>query len=208
MSAQNPLPQLPDLSDSALLLIGFQNDYFSPDGILHGVVEASSKATGALKNTLALLGSYGEAFGTVVSTPIIFTRDYSELENPVGILKTIKEVGAFRADSPGSRTIDELKPYETLITEVPGKRGLCAFSNTELDAHLEAREIRRLVIAGTVTSLCIDSTARMAVERGYAVTILSDCTSGRTVFEQEFYCEQVFPLYSEVCSSAELVAHG
>lgn len=208
MPAQNSMAKLPDLSDSALLLIGFQNDYFSADGILHGVIEASSKATGALNNTLHLLANYGEAFGTVVSTPIIFTRDYSELENPVGILKTIKEVGAFRADSPGSRTIEELRPFKDLVTKVPGKRGLCAFSNTELDAHLESRNIRRLVLAGTVTSLCIDSTARMAVERGYAVTILSDCTSGRTVFEQDFYCEQVFPLYAEVCTAPDLVAQG
>ena len=32
----------------------------------------------------------------VISAPIIFTEDYSELKEPVGILKTIVEVGAFK----------------------------------------------------------------------------------------------------------------
>ena len=47
-----------DLSKTALLLIGFQNDYFSPDGILYQVVEESSRVTGVVNNTLALLDKY------------------------------------------------------------------------------------------------------------------------------------------------------
>ena len=42
---------------TALLLIGFQNDYFAPDGILHSVIEESSKATKAVENTVQLLRS-------------------------------------------------------------------------------------------------------------------------------------------------------
>lgn len=40
---------------TALILIGFQNDYFSKDGILRRVVEESSKVTGILSNTLHLI---------------------------------------------------------------------------------------------------------------------------------------------------------
>jgi nicotinamidase-related amidase len=57
-----------------------------------------------------------------------------------------------------------------------------------------------------VTSLCIDSTGRAAYERGYSVTILSDCTSGRTTAEQDFFCKTIFPLYGGVASSAEIAA--
>ena len=42
---------------TALLLIGFQNDYFAPDGILQSVIEESSKATKAVENTVQLLRS-------------------------------------------------------------------------------------------------------------------------------------------------------
>ncbi len=195
-----------NLQKSALLLIGFQKDYFANDGILHKVIEESSRVTGVMQNTLNLLDRAGTNFGAVVSTPIIFTPDYSELDEPVGILKTIKEVGAFKAGTPGAEAVTEFEPYDSLITELPGKRGLNAFSNTQLEKLLREREIDNLVLAGTVTSICIDSTARHAADRGFAVTVLSDCTSGRTNFEQDFYCENVFPLYATVTTSEAMLA--
>ncbi|WP_372863612.1 cysteine hydrolase family protein [Spongiibacter sp.] len=195
-----------DLSKTALLLIGFQNDYFSTDGVLHAVIEESSRVSGVLENTLRLLENAGSRFGCVISTPIHFTESYEELENPVGILKTVKEAGAFRAGTPGAKTIAELSPYAGLITEVAGKRGLDAFSNTELEVLLRKNGIEHIVLAGTVTSICIDSTGRHAAELGFNVSVLSDCTSSRTVFEQEFYCEQVFPLYGQVVDIQQLLA--
>jgi len=190
---------------TALLLIGFQNDYFAKDGILHAVIEESSRVSGVLKNTLNLLDYSAEVFDLVVSTPIHFTDDYAELEDPVGILRTIKEVGAFRAEKSGAETIPEFKPYADIITEVPGKRGLNAFSNTHLEELLRSNDIEHLVLAGTVTSICIDSTGRHAADLGFKVTVLSDCTSSRTIFEQDFYCENVFPLYGTVRNSSTLI---
>jgi nicotinamidase-related amidase len=55
-----------------------------------------------------------------------------------------------------------------------------------------------------VTSLCIDSTGRAAYERGYQVSILADCCSARTPFEQEFFCENVFPLYANVINGSDV----
>ena len=81
-----------------------------------------------------------------------------------------------------------------------------AFSNTELDMLLQAHGVQEVVLAGTVTSICIDSTGRSAHERGYQVTILSDCTSARTNFEQTFYCENIFPLYGRVIPKATLLS--
>ncbi|WP_370304965.1 cysteine hydrolase family protein [Sinimarinibacterium flocculans] len=193
-----------NLERSALILIGFQNDYFAEDGILHSVVEESSKVTGVKANTLRLLESAGERFGLVVSTPIFFTEGYTELEDPVGILRTIRDAGAFKAGTRGAQTIEELGRFSTLIREVPGKRGLNAFSNTALDGLLREHRIDTVVLAGTVTSICIDSTGRDAFERGYRVAVLSDCTSGRTVAEQNFYCAEVFPLYAQVLRSDAL----
>ena len=194
-----------DLSKTALLLIGFQNDYFSPDGILYQVVEESSRVTGVVNNTLALLDKYIDKFALVLSTPIHFTQDYSELKNPIGILKVIAEVGAFKADSYGAQGIKVFDKYGKRIMQIPGKRGLNAFTHTELANVLNKNDITNIVLAGTVTSICIDSTARSAVELGFNVTVLNDCTSSRTPFEQSFYCEEVFPLYAKVCSHTELV---
>lgn len=188
---------------TAVILIGFQNDYFSKQGALHNVIENS--ATDILANTIHLINQLVNTEVTLISTPIHFTPDYSELVNPIGILKVIQEVGAFKKDTLGSQTIDQITGYGERIMTVEGKRGLNAFHNTNLDNELSNRDINTLVLAGVVTSICIDSTARSAFERGFNVYILSDCTAGRTQYEQEFYCTEVFPLYANVITSQDLL---
>ena len=185
----------------ALILIGYQNDYFSSDGILREVVEESSKATQIISNTVKLIEELNDVL--IISTPIIFTDDYEELIDPVGILKTIKEVGAFKINSKGSETIPEIKQLSNNIMEIRGKQGLNAFINTNLNKVLKENNVTEVAIAGAVCSICIDSTGRSAFEQGYKVTMLSDCISGRSVFEQGFYCESIFPLYASVMSSVD-----
>ncbi|MEO0535974.1 MAG: cysteine hydrolase family protein [Cyanobacteria bacterium P01_A01_bin.123] len=190
---------------TALILIGYQNDYFSSDGILHTVIEESSKVTNILTNTVRLLEALASTPVLTISTPIFFTPAYEELSDPVGILKTIKDVGAFQANKSGSAAIQELQPFQSKIVEVPGKRGLNAFVNTPLAGLLKQNQITDVVLAGAVTSICIDSTGRSAHEQGFNVAILSDCTSARTTFEQNFYCESIFPLYANVMTHEELL---
>ncbi|NDJ17206.1 cysteine hydrolase family protein [Myxacorys almedinensis] len=190
---------------TALVLIGYQNDYFSSEGILHGVIEESSRVTNVVANTVHLLECLALTPALIVTTPIFFTPNYEELIEPVGILKTIKEVGAFQVGQSGSETIAEIQPFADRILEVPGKRGFNAFINTNLQEVLQQNGIKNIVLAGAVTSICIDSTGRAAREKGYQVTVLSDCTSARTVLEQGFYCNSIFALYAEVMTHIELL---
>ncbi len=185
-------------SDVAIILVGYQNDYFAEDGILRGAIEESSRTNNVLANTLSMLERIVGSEALLIQTPIIFTEDYSELNEPVGILKTIVDVQAFKAGTTGSQVISQIEQFGDRIVTVNGKRGLNAFSNTGLERLLVDRGIKEVVLAGAVTSICIDSTGRAAHERGYKVTILSDCTAGRTNFEQNFYCQNIFPLYATV----------
>ncbi|MBK1987050.1 cysteine hydrolase family protein [Sphaerospermopsis aphanizomenoides BCCUSP55] len=194
-----------NISQSALILIGFQNDYFDRDGILYSVIEESSQANDVVNNTVNLLRKIIATPILIITTPIFFTPDYSELFEPVGILKTIKEMKAFRQGTKGAEMIAEFREFEDRILEIPGKRGLNAFSNTDLDSVLKSKNITNVILAGTVTSICIDSTGRYAHEQGYQVQILSDCTSSRTIFEHEFYTSQIFPLYAQVSTSSQLL---
>lgn len=191
--------------NTALILIGYQNDYFSEDGVLRSVIEESSKSTNTLKNTLDLLHKVDASKLACIHTPIIFTEDYRELVNPVGILSAIKANKAFQKGSSGAATINEIQAFEDRIIEIPGKRGLNAFSNTNLNLFLKNRGITNIVLAGAVTSVCIDSTGRSAFEKGYNVIVLSDCTCGRTNLEQDFYCSNIFPVYATVMESKEFI---
>lgn len=191
---------------TALILVGYQNDYFAGNGILRGVVEEPNRVDTVLANSLAFIAAVAPTPMTIISTPIVLEPDYRALANAVGILDKIKESGAFKAGTPGADTIPELLAYGDRITYVTGKVGFNAFSNTSLDAGLKQRGITDVLVAGMITSLCIDSTGRAAYERGYAVTILSDCTSARTPAEQEFFCSTIFPLYGKAARSTDVLA--
>ncbi len=193
-----------DMKKTALVLIGYQNDYFAPEGALVGALEDAEWRVKMLDNTVKLIESLSATDALIISTPIVFTQSYEELVEPTGILQTIVDVGAFKDGEKGAETISELSDFGERILEIPGKRGLNAFSNTDLNETLREREITDVVIAGVVTSICIDSTGRAAHERGYRVSVLKDCTAGRTDFEQDFYCDKVFPLYAKVIESSEL----
>ena len=137
---------------TALLMIGFQNDYFAEDGILHGVVEESSRITGTLANTMDLLEHLRPSPVLLVSTPIIFTEDYSELNQPVGILQHIKEVGAFKAGTRGSETISELKSLgerliEAALMSVENDQRYLGISGAELEFMLQCHRYVESVLA-------------------------------------------------------------
>jgi nicotinamidase-related amidase len=195
-----------DIASTALILVGYQNDYFAANGILRGVVEEADRVDRTLDHTLDLIKHYAASKLTIISTPIILKPDYRALANSVGILDTIKQVGAFKEGSVGADTIPELLAFGDRITYVSGEVGFNAFSATNLGDVLKERGMKNLLVAGMVTSLCIDSTGRAGYERGYKVTILSDCTSARTPVEQEFFCSHVFPLYGEVATNEKLKA--
>lgn len=190
---------------TALILVGYQNDYFAKDGILRGVVEDPHGVDRVLDNTLAFVRALAPTGATIIATPIILASDYRAMASPVGILNTMKEVGAFKEGATGAENIPELDEFGDRIVYVSGKVGFNAFSNTTLGDVLRDRGIENVLVCGMVTSLCIDSTGRAAYERGYNVTILSDCSSARTDTEHQFFCDNVFPLYGRAASSLEVL---
>lgn len=190
---------------TAIILIGHQNDYFASDGKLASALQDRPQIQEALQNTVRLLEKLADSATTLIATPIIFTADYAEISDPVGILKTIKELEAFKTGTTGVELIPEIAGFGDRIEVVPGKRGLNAFAETDLHDRLVEGNIKDVVFAGVVTSLCIDSTARSAQEQGYRVTILENATSGRTAFEQEYHIQNIFPLYAHVRTVEEIL---
>lgn len=195
----------PDLSSTALVLVGFQNDFFAPGGALRPSLEDPERLGGALEATVALVRRLTSTAATMVAVPIGFTETYEELVDPAGILASIKAVSAFRKGTVGAEMVDGLRPFLGRLKVTPAGRGFDGFAGTDLDSALGAAGIENVVVAGALDSVCIDSTARAAFQRGYRVTVLCDCTFGRTAFEHDFFCESIFPMYAEVTASVTLL---
>lgn len=72
------------------------------------------------------------------------------------------------------------RPRDVLIPKsLPG-----SFTGTELEAWLRARGVDAVTIAGYMTQMCCDTTARQAMHLGFGVEFLSDAT-GTLAFENE-----------------------
>ena len=79
----------------------------------------------------------------------------------------------------GHDIIDELKPIvgEPIID----KPGYGAFHQTDLAQILDYHDIKRLYICGVTTEVCVHSTLREAIDRGYVCFLVSDaCGSAST----------------------------
>jgi ureidoacrylate peracid hydrolase len=57
------------------------------------------------------------------------------------------------------------------------KHRYSAFKNTELDAYLRAQRVENLILAGTTSNVCVESTARDAYMLDYHVVFMSDTSA-------------------------------
>lgn len=76
----------------------------------------------------------------------------------------------------GSALIDELAPLPSEVAI--DKPGFSAFEGTALGAMLGARGIRTLILCGITTEVCVSSTLRTAIDRGFhCITVSDACAS-------------------------------
>jgi nicotinamidase-related amidase len=174
----------------ALLVIDVQNEYF--DGAL-----PITHPAGHLDRILEVMDA---AEGKIPT--IVIQHHFPQPDKPF-----------FQRGSHGWQLHKEVasRPREVLIEKtMPG-----SFTGTELEAWLRERGITTVAIAGYMTHMCCDTTAREAVHRGLAVEFLNDATgtlplsnSAGAVTAEELHrsilCAQQM-LLSEVLPSAEWI---
>lgn len=80
-----------------------------------------------------------------------------------------------RAELPGSAFKVEALPHEG--EPIFQKHVNSAFIGTDLEAYLRTHGIDSLVIVGITTDHCVSSTARMAGNLGFRVTVVEDATA-------------------------------
>ncbi len=122
------------------------------------------------------------------------------------------EADFFRPGTPGVE-IHHLVAPET-GEQVVQKAFPNAFRDTDLRAVLERLDVDALVVAGMMTSLCVDATVRAAADLGFDVTVVADACAapdlefgGRTVVAADVHAAFLAALadsYATVTTADEL----
>lgn len=100
---------------------------------------------------------------------------------------------------------DELKPLlpEEMVVD---KNSGSALNSSSLDHYLRGMDIQNLVICGTVTSRCVENTARDAADRGYNVILVEDACGDSIKQNHQTTMHTFSRVLGSVKSSSEVIA--
>jgi nicotinamidase-related amidase len=192
-------------SETAVVLIEFQNDFTSEGGALHGAVAGVMDQTGMLDTTVEAVERAREAGATIIHAPISFAEGYGELgASPYGILAGVVESNAFVKGTWGAEIVKELEPAPGDIV-AEGKRGLDAFATSNLEAILRRNGIKNVAIGGFLTNCCVESTMRTAYEKGFNVLTLTDCVAATSKEEHDNAIAKDYPMFSHPVTAKEFL---
>lgn len=195
-----------DTDTTAMILIEFQNDFTTENGVLHDAVKGVMKSTDMLSKAQQLTDKARRAGVTIMHAPICFSAGYNEITtHPYGILKGVVEGNAFVKGEWGSAICDELAPQDGDIV-VEGKRGLDTFASTNLDFMLRSKGIKTVILGGFLTNCCVESTMRSAYENGYEVITVTDMVAATSEEEHANALKYDFPMFSKPMSTSDVLA--
>ncbi len=163
-----------DPKHTALIVIDMQNDFCHPDGYM-GKCGFDVSASQAIVPRLAgHIEATRRAGATVVFIQLIMDDMYRYAnflahDHKRGVSLERCQTASWGAD------FYELKmlPSDLLVI----KHHYSAFVDTNLDLVLKSRGIKTIVMSGTATNVCVESTARDGFFNGYYVVFLSDCSA-------------------------------
>ena len=180
---------------SAVLIMDFQTD-------IVGYLGSSQEAL--LKSAARVLQESREVKIPVIYVVVGFRPGYPEISPRNSRFAGIRQTGRFASNAPGSEVHPAVAPQAEEITVV--KHRVSAFSGSDLEMILRAKEIRTLVLLGIATSGVVLSTLRYASDSDYRCIVLKDCCADRDAEVHRCLIEKVFPTQATVVTSEEFMA--
>ena len=183
-----------DPSRTALLVMDYQN------GIV-GRLEDPEALLGRMAHAIALVRKAG---GHISYVRVAFDDADFDAIPPTSQFAALVASSrrAMHADSPATAVHESVAPEPGDI--LVRKTRVGAFSTTDLDGQLRARQIDTLVLAGISTSGVVLSTVRDAADRDYQVFVLADTCADPQPGVHEFLTEKIFPRQGRVITLADL----
>ena len=172
-----------DLDSTALVMIDMQRDFVEPGGFGESLGNDVSLLRSSIEPCKELLETARKIGMFIIHTREGHRPDLADLQpakkergnpslkigdpGPMGRLLVRGEVG--------HDIIPELYPIEgEPVVDKPGKG---AFYDTDLLGILRNRDIKKLIVCGVTTEVCVHTTVREANDRGFDALVPEDCTA-------------------------------
>lgn len=180
-------------NQTAVVLIEFQNEFCKEGGKLHEIVKDELARLGTIEHAVGLAEKARAKGCLVIHCPFVYDEPWAKEHAVCGIIADAAQQGAFRPGQWGTQPIDELIPAEG-DEVLSGKHALSGFANTQLGEILKANDIKNVAIAGLLSNVCVESTARSAYDLGYRVKVIHDAVASTSHANQEYVQREIYPL--------------
>ncbi len=161
---------------TALLIVDMQKDFCTPGFGAERAGRDLGPASRAIPPIRELLDG-ARAAGVTVAHVGFWTLPDHGSDSDTWLWKrqgaTVSSPNLCIADSEGAAFIAELAPQPGEL--VIHKHRYSAFTATNLDLLLRARDIRTIIVTGVSTNVCVETTFRAGFELGYAVIVPPEC---------------------------------
>jgi nicotinamidase-related amidase len=174
-------------SDTALVVIDPQNDVLSEKGLSWGLVGASVKENNTVENIARLFqAAKDKDFGVFISPHYLYPHDQAWLFGGMVEKMMLESKEFYRPDPlilagfPGSGA-DWLERYKPFIedgeTVVVSPHKVWGPQTNDLVLQLRKRHINKIILAGMLANLCVESHLRELLEQGFEVAVVKDATA-------------------------------
>lgn len=175
------LPRL-DPKEVGLLVIDMQNGFCHPEGARAKAfgVDAIAMPRASIPNVVGMMRMCRSAGVRITLTRQVHYPDDQARKRrriPSHLDRRGVKLELCWRGTWDSELIDEIKAEVRPEDDIIIKHRASAFYNTPLEAELRIKGMQVLIITGTTTSFCIDSTIRDAYMRDYDVLVPAECVS-------------------------------
>ncbi|MEK6920650.1 MAG: isochorismatase family cysteine hydrolase [Nanoarchaeota archaeon] len=180
--------------ETALLVIDMQNDFVEEGAVLE--VPTTRNNLKEYKTFIDVCRKKGVA--------IIYTRHcYDAKKNPIEarLFPQLKK-GGLREGTPSWDVCNALKPERDDI--IVNKTRYDAFYNTNLGSILKRRKITNLIITGTMTEVCCESTARSGMFQDYNIFFCADMNYTLSEEAQENTLKGIAAHFGDVTTASKI----
>lgn len=172
-----------DLDSTALVMIDMQRDFVEPGGFGESLGNDVSLLRSSIEPCKEVLETARKAGMFIIHTREGHRPDLADLQpakkargNPTLKIGDPAAMGRLLVrGEPGHEIIPELAPIAgEPVIDKPGKG---AFYETDLLGILRNRNIKKLIVCGVTTEVCVHTTVREANDRGFDALVPEDCTA-------------------------------